>query len=60
MIIKIDTVNKQIIYNEKIFSVDLFAALSMVQVGYKIEVLHVEPNESVTVKLTMGQNESRN
>lgn len=59
MIVKIDTSNKRLIYNEKVFHIDPFAVMSMAQVGYKIEVIHVDPNAVVTVKLTMSTNETR-
>ncbi len=59
MIIKIDTANRHLIYDDKILHVDLFAALAMAQVGHKIEVIQIGTDAVVTVKLTMESNEPR-
>jgi hypothetical protein len=59
MIVQIDTKNKQFLYNGKVFHIDPFAALAAAQAGYRIEVIEVDEDAVVTVKLTMKEYETR-
>jgi hypothetical protein len=52
MILKVDTINKVIVYNEKLIPVDLFVSLKLAPLGSGLEVIEAAgPDGIVTVKL---------